>query len=63
MKKYLIIFITSFMFSQGVGLNLSLIGHLPQEEFKTAGVTTGFGIDFNILLSTLLYSFLFIIYF
>ena len=47
MKKYLIIFITSFMFSQGVGLNLSLIGHLPQEEFKTAGVTTGFGIDFN----------------
>tara|TARA_Y100001968_G_C19180562_1_gene630175 strand:+ start:12 stop:743 length:732 start_codon:yes stop_codon:yes gene_type:complete len=47
MKKYLILFLSSFILSQGVGLNLSLIGHLPQEEFKTAGVTTGFGIDFN----------------
>ena len=53
MKKYLFLFITSFIFSQGVGINISLIGHLPRGEFKEElkndnGIASnGWGIDFN----------------
>lgn len=53
MKKYCFIFIASFVFSQGVGINISLIGHLPRGEFKEelkndSGIASnGWGIDVN----------------
>ena len=34
MKKIIILFFISAIYSQGVGLNISLIGHLPRGEFK-----------------------------
>ena len=53
MKKCLIVFFVSFIFSQGGGLNFSLIGHLPRGEFKeelkndSGNAPSGWGIDFN----------------
>tara|TARA_Y100001934_G_C12257483_1_gene728265 strand:- start:110 stop:901 length:792 start_codon:yes stop_codon:yes gene_type:complete len=53
MKKCLIVFFVSFIFSQGGAFNFSLIGHLPRGEFKeelkndSGNASNGWGIDFN----------------
>ena len=53
MKKIIILFFISAIYSQGVGLNISLIGHLPRGEFKEelkndqGNAANGWGFDIN----------------
>ena len=46
LNKILSIVFISMIYPKG-GVDISIIGHFPQNEFKEAGVTTGIGLDFN----------------
>ena len=46
-KVILLLLLITNLFSQYFGGNISLIGHLPQGEFKDQGVTAGYGLDIN----------------
>ena len=49
MKKisFLFLIVSSFIFSQNFGVNVSFIGQFPQGEFKDEGVPIGIGYDVN----------------
>ncbi|MAV59318.1 MAG: hypothetical protein CMG07_05140 [Candidatus Marinimicrobia bacterium] len=53
MKKLFFLYICSFLYSNGLGINLSLIGHLPRGEFKEelkndqGNIANGYGFDIN----------------